>query len=259
MVSSTPARTMTSCSGWIVATMSRIGPDRGRSISASRMSLCSSTGAERQVLVLEGGHLAVREAEPAPDADAHRLGPAGPVERHRDLGPPVDHERLALLVVHVPAADVEGLVGRFQVVQPAEEQRHLRVVLELLHPPPDRCLEELGVHRVRAVDLQRAGLLPHLRERGAGVRRGSPSRLGGSAARRVRGHDKTSAKRSTVREAPPRYLSTCPWRPNYPVSLRLSRAGPGRSSSGRLTASRTQGDDAVQPVVVSLSLPPRRT
>ena len=32
--SSTSARTISSCSGWIVATMSRIGPTRGRSISA---------------------------------------------------------------------------------------------------------------------------------------------------------------------------------------------------------------------------------
>jgi hypothetical protein len=35
---------MSSCSGWIVATMSRIGPVLGRSISASRIALCSSTG-----------------------------------------------------------------------------------------------------------------------------------------------------------------------------------------------------------------------
>ncbi len=36
---SSSARTIRSCSGWIVATMSRIGPTRGRSISASRISL----------------------------------------------------------------------------------------------------------------------------------------------------------------------------------------------------------------------------
>ena len=33
---------MTSCSGWMVATMSRIGPTRGRSISASRIAEYSS-------------------------------------------------------------------------------------------------------------------------------------------------------------------------------------------------------------------------
>ena len=33
------ARTISSCSGWIVATMSRIGPTRGRSISRCRMAL----------------------------------------------------------------------------------------------------------------------------------------------------------------------------------------------------------------------------
>ena len=34
-------RTISSCSGWIVETMSRIGPERGRSISAARMALWS--------------------------------------------------------------------------------------------------------------------------------------------------------------------------------------------------------------------------
>jgi hypothetical protein len=33
------ARTMSSWSGWMVATMSRIGPDRGRSISSIRIWL----------------------------------------------------------------------------------------------------------------------------------------------------------------------------------------------------------------------------
>jgi hypothetical protein len=38
---------MSSWSGWIVATMSRIGPDRGRSISSSMMRLvaCPAAGA----------------------------------------------------------------------------------------------------------------------------------------------------------------------------------------------------------------------
>ena len=34
-------RTISSCSGWMVETMSRIGPERGRSISAARMALWS--------------------------------------------------------------------------------------------------------------------------------------------------------------------------------------------------------------------------
>ncbi len=38
-VSAAPARTMSSWSGWMVATMSRMGPDRGRSISSMRIWL----------------------------------------------------------------------------------------------------------------------------------------------------------------------------------------------------------------------------
>ena len=128
---------MTSCSGWMVATMSRIGPTRGRSISCSRISEWSSSAAVRreELLVLVGGHLAVLEAEAASQLDAHRLGLAGAVERQADPGPPVDHHRVADLVGHVPAADVEALAARVGVrvvvVEPAEEQRHRGVVREL--------------------------------------------------------------------------------------------------------------------------------
>ena len=43
------ARTMSSWSGWMVATMSRMGPDRGRSISSIRIRLgrVAEDGAER--------------------------------------------------------------------------------------------------------------------------------------------------------------------------------------------------------------------
>ena len=121
---------MVSCSGWMVATMSRIGPVRGRSISDSRMSDAPRAVARGQVLVLVRGQPAVREAESAAAAYAHRLARPGLVERQRHAGPPVDHHRLAAgLAGHVPAADVEGLVllgaQRRVVVQPAEEQRHL--------------------------------------------------------------------------------------------------------------------------------------
>jgi hypothetical protein len=38
---------MSSWSGWMVATMSRIGPDLGRSISSIRMRLVDGTGSGR--------------------------------------------------------------------------------------------------------------------------------------------------------------------------------------------------------------------
>ena len=107
---------MTSCSGWMVATMSRIGPTRGRSISDSRIARVLLAGVGReQRLVLVGGHLAVLEAEAAAQLDAHRLGPAGAVERQADPGPPVDDHRVADLVADVPPADVEALAVRVGV------------------------------------------------------------------------------------------------------------------------------------------------
>ena len=74
---------MTSCSGWMVATMSRIGPTRGRSISRleDRRVVRSASPRSVQVLVLVGGQLAALEAEPPAQLDAHRLGRAGAVER----------------------------------------------------------------------------------------------------------------------------------------------------------------------------------
>ena len=45
--SSSSARTSSSCSGWMVATMSRIGPTRGRSISAVRIRLAVPSSSPR--------------------------------------------------------------------------------------------------------------------------------------------------------------------------------------------------------------------
>jgi hypothetical protein len=150
----------------------RAGP-RSLDLGVEDVAVLVGRSRRGQVLVLERGHRAVREPEPAAQPDPHRLGPAGPVERRGDVGPPVDDQRVAGRVVDVPAADVERLrpLGTRQgldVVQPAEEQRHVGVVLELLHPPPQGGLEEFGVDPVGAVDLQRSGLGPHRRQRGPG-------------------------------------------------------------------------------------------
>ena len=64
-----------------------------------------------QVLVLVGRQPAAVEAEAAAAGDAHRLGPRGPVEGAGEVRAPVDDERVARLVVDVPAADVPGLVA----------------------------------------------------------------------------------------------------------------------------------------------------
>jgi hypothetical protein len=49
---------MTSCSGWMVATMSRIGPTRGRSISLARIALRRASASVRPVLTAGVGPVA---------------------------------------------------------------------------------------------------------------------------------------------------------------------------------------------------------
>ena len=180
---------MTSCSGWIVATMSRIGPTRGRSISSSRMREYSCVGAAGQRLVLVAGDLAPLEAEPPAQVHPHRLAGAAAVERQADRRPPVDDHRVAVGVGHVAAADVEpgavlGMV--LLVVEPPEEQRHGRVVLEGLHPRVHRRLE---VHLADPVPggrrVQPRRPLPHPRRgpsgRPPGGRARAPAHQGASA------------------------------------------------------------------------------
>ena len=190
-----PARTMVSCSGWIVATMSRIGPVRGRSISDSRMSDAAEGIACGEVLVLVRGEPAVREAEPAAPAHAHRLTGPGLVERPRHARPPVDHHRLAArLAGDVPAADVEGLVllgaESRVIVQPAEEERHRRIVLEALHPPVQGLLQVLGRDVIAADRLQARGVLTHPGQ--CGARLGQMGPLGVQCLGRFFGHARFS-------------------------------------------------------------------
>src|SRR5258706_12157426 len=75
------ARTSSSCSGWMVATMSRIGPTRGRSISSSRIRLAvAELLAAGEELVFEAGEFAFDEAESSSYGDALRVAGAGLVE-----------------------------------------------------------------------------------------------------------------------------------------------------------------------------------
>jgi hypothetical protein len=63
--------------------------------------------AGRELLVFEGGQVAAGEPEPAAQREPHRMGPAGAVERPGDRGAPVDDDRVAGRVMHVPPSDVE--------------------------------------------------------------------------------------------------------------------------------------------------------
>ena len=133
----------------------------------------------QQRLVLVGGHLAVLVAEAPAQVDAHRLGLAGPVERQADPGPPVDDHRVADLVADVPPADVEALAAVVDVavdgdrgvgvVEPAEEQRHRRVVGQCLHPLHDRGLEVLLADPVAGRGgVEGGGAVTHPGQRGPG-------------------------------------------------------------------------------------------
>ncbi len=148
----------------------------------------------REPLVLVGGERSPGEAEPPPPREAHRVGLAGPVEGPRHGRPPVEDDRRAVRVVHVappdmqcslggttprsppgflggttprnpPASAAEVLVGPGQlgVVEPAEEQRRVRQVLERLGAAVQVGLEILQADPVACHRVAREAedVLPH--------------------------------------------------------------------------------------------------
>ena len=99
-----------SCSAWIVATISRIAPDRAAPISASTGSgtpLATSPAVGIvEVLVEIGDQLALVEREPPAERHPERVDGGRPVERRRDRRPPVDDDRVVGVVLDVAAPDV---------------------------------------------------------------------------------------------------------------------------------------------------------
>ena len=67
--------------------------------------------AAAEQLVLDAEQRAALDGEVAAADEAHRLAPGGPVERLGDRRPPVDDDRLGLLVGDGQAPDVEALGG----------------------------------------------------------------------------------------------------------------------------------------------------
>ena len=187
--------------------MSRIGPTRGRSISPARIVLRRlGLGAVEQVLVLVRRDLAALEAEPSAQHDVHRLGPGRAVERGRHVGPPVDDHRVAGVVVHVPASDVEALSSPAAQVEPAEEQRGLGVVRQRQHPLVQ------GGREVRLGDARRRRGRP-----GRGWPRASP------AGRRARRRGRRARRPGWGRSRPPQVSQ----RRRYPA-----RHPPGPDAAG---------------------------
>ena len=150
---------ISSCSRWIVATMSPIwpvlacpsaasrapGPPRARPFSTSPSFVARSTWAWSgpstvglgEVLVFDPEHLSVADLEVASAREPERLDAGRSVERLGDRRAPVDDERLEVLAGHRDAPDVERLAasrpGRRCGVDAAEAQR-LVADVELLEP-----------------------------------------------------------------------------------------------------------------------------
>ena len=80
-----------------------------------------------EVLILVRRDLPAGEAEPSPQSYAHGFAPRRLVERARYASPPVDDDRVAVLIADMSSADVQRVVGR---VDAPEEERGIRVVNE---------------------------------------------------------------------------------------------------------------------------------
>jgi hypothetical protein len=127
-------------------------------------------GAVEQVLVLVRRDVPPLEAEPPAQHHVHRLVTGRAVERGRHAGPPVDDHRVAVVVVHVAAADVEPLAlgaARSQV-EPPEEQRGVRVVGQS-QDPLVQVGRQVGLgHRVAAAGVEGERGVAHRGQVGAG-------------------------------------------------------------------------------------------
>ena len=112
----------TSCSAWIVATISRISPVRAAPISASTGSgtpVAVSRVGIVELLVEVGRQIAVDGREPAAMAESQGIETSGSVERRSDRRSPVDDHGIVGIVFDVPSTDVPA-IGVF-VGDPTEE------------------------------------------------------------------------------------------------------------------------------------------
>jgi hypothetical protein len=149
-----------------------------------------------EVLVLVRRDLAEVDAEAPTKPHAHRLGPAGPIERAGHVRAPVDDHRVAGLVGDVPAPEVPALrraaaAGGGGVrgvdVDPAEEQRGRRVVDQRRRTPVQGGGEVLAGDPVATLGAQRQRALAHPGQLAAGQRQVGP--LGGQGVGLGRRHE----------------------------------------------------------------------
>ena len=129
---------MTSCSAWIVATMSDIRPVRDRSSAAMQRAFADDLealgvgAADVEHLVVEVDHGAAPGQQVAAPDQTHRVAPRRPVEGLRGGGPPVDDERVADLVEDREAPDLVGLAAGAVDAPEAQRRTAQLEVLEAL-------------------------------------------------------------------------------------------------------------------------------
>ena len=160
---------MASCSAWMVATMSPSFPVRASSREASSAALPtrSEPGALRQQglavedLVLHGQELAAAGGEVPAAVQTHGLAARGPVERLGHRGPPVDDQRVVVLVGDGDATDVEALAAVGLVPVDATEHQRGVADVELGQAAHDALVDDLaleaGLVGAPPADLDHAG------------------------------------------------------------------------------------------------------
>ena len=119
----------------LVAPGSRQGGHQGA--LADHHELRRGRGRVQQVVFDAYHQVVAATQDPAPN-HLHRLGRGGPVERFSGAGPPVDHQRLEVVVANPEPADVAGtVVGE---VEPPEDQSLMLGIQD--RKPPSRLVGE---------------------------------------------------------------------------------------------------------------------
>ena len=128
-----------------------------RAVAADAVVRVAAVAAARaaalaEQLVLDVEERAAPGGEVAAAGQAHRLAAGGPVERLGHRGPPVDDDRLLVLVGHRQAPDVVGVARRrlrvavavARLVDAPEHERGVAEV-ELGEPVGDRVLDHVAL------------------------------------------------------------------------------------------------------------------
>lgn len=140
--------------------MSRMGPVRGRSISAFRMPEARSwPGVE--VFVLQARQGAAAEAEAPPLGDIHPLVRRGPVEARRERRPPVDDQGKRPVVGVPDVATPEVIVLSRVQPQSSEEEGELVAIREVVQALGPQLRHGEGVVVIRT-GITEAAIAPPL-------------------------------------------------------------------------------------------------